>query len=186
MSANEGKEVAPDTELREGANVDKIRDILFGSQMRDYEKRFQRLEERLTKDAESLRDELKKRFDTLENYAHQEIEAVGQRLKTEKSERTDAVKELSKEMRELHKALEKKLAQLDDVMTESTTELRKNILDQSKALTTEIATRTRELAATLDREVKALREEKTDREGLADLLTEMAMRLRKEFELPTK
>src|SRR6202000_2184865 len=36
---NSGKENA------EGANVDKIRDILFGTQMRDYEKRFVRLEE---------------------------------------------------------------------------------------------------------------------------------------------
>jgi hypothetical protein len=185
MSANNDKE-AQDPELRQGENVDKIRDILFGSQMRDYEKRFQRLEERLTKDAEALRDELKKRFDTLENYAHQEIEAAGQRLKTEKSERADAVKDLSKEMRDLHKMLEKKLAQLDDVMTESTTDLRKNVLDQSKALTAEITSRTRELAASLDREVSTLREEKTDREGLADLLTEMAMRLRKEFELPEK
>jgi len=37
--------------LRGGAgNVDKIRDILFGSQMRDYESRFARLEETLIKE----------------------------------------------------------------------------------------------------------------------------------------
>ena len=41
-------------ELREGQNVDKIRDILFGNQMRDYEKRFARLEERVTKASEAL------------------------------------------------------------------------------------------------------------------------------------
>ena len=41
-------------------------------------------------------------------------------------------------------------------------------------------------AIVLAREVSALREEKTDRLGLADLLTEMAMRLRKEFDLPEK
>ena len=48
----------PEVEGHEGANVDKIRDILFGSQMRDYDKRFGRLEDRLIKDAESLRDEI--------------------------------------------------------------------------------------------------------------------------------
>ena len=42
-------------EPREGQNVDKIRDILFGAQMRDYDKRFARLEDRLMKDAEALR-----------------------------------------------------------------------------------------------------------------------------------
>jgi len=58
----------PEVEAHEGANVDKIRDILFGSQMRDYDKRFGRLEDRLIKDAESLREEMKKRFETLEAF----------------------------------------------------------------------------------------------------------------------
>ena len=43
-------------EAPEGANVDKIRDILFGSQMRDYEKRFVRLEDNVTKAIEGLRE----------------------------------------------------------------------------------------------------------------------------------
>ncbi len=42
----------------EGANVDKIRDILFGSQMRDYEKRFVRLEDTVTKALETLREDM--------------------------------------------------------------------------------------------------------------------------------
>lgn len=32
-----------------GGNLDKVRDILFGTQMRDYEKRFNRMEERFMK-----------------------------------------------------------------------------------------------------------------------------------------
>ncbi|MGA9594256.1 MAG: hypothetical protein WBS18_14245, partial [Candidatus Acidiferrales bacterium] len=51
----------PATEKGEGANVDKIRDILFGSQMRDYEKRFARLEESVTKALDTLRDDTTKR-----------------------------------------------------------------------------------------------------------------------------
>ena len=38
-------------------NVDKIRDILFGSQMRDYDKKFARIEERLLKETADLREE---------------------------------------------------------------------------------------------------------------------------------
>ena len=34
-------------EAASAGNVDKIRDILFGGQMRDYERRFQELEDRL-------------------------------------------------------------------------------------------------------------------------------------------
>jgi hypothetical protein len=97
MSADHEEKNTANGELREGANVDKIRDILFGSNMREYEKRFARLEERLTKSSDALRDDLKKRFDTLESYVREEIESLGQRLKNEKSERTEALKELTRE-----------------------------------------------------------------------------------------
>src|SRR5271169_4219003 len=95
MSADHEEKNAANGELREGANVDKIRDILFGSNMREYEKRFARLEEKLTKSSEALREDLKKRFDSLESYVREEMESLGQRLKTEKSERGEALKELT-------------------------------------------------------------------------------------------
>src|ERR1700740_3851373 len=84
---NSGKE--------EGANVDKIRDILFGSQMRDYEKRFTRLEDTVTKAVETLREDMTKRLDTLSNYIKEETDSLGQRVKTEKSERAEGLKELT-------------------------------------------------------------------------------------------
>jgi len=37
--------------IEESGKVDRIRDILFGSQMRDYDGRFQRLDERLASEA---------------------------------------------------------------------------------------------------------------------------------------
>lgn len=37
------------SDLAGGGNLDKVRDILFGTQMRDYEKRFNRMEERFMK-----------------------------------------------------------------------------------------------------------------------------------------
>lgn len=176
----------PEVEGHEGANVDKIRDILFGSQMRDYDKRFGRLEERLIKDAESLRDEMKKRFEALEAFVQKEIESLSQRLKTEKAERGEAVKEIGVQMRDTSKAFDKRLGSLDDQLTGDTAELRARILEQSKALTSEIAEKSREAKRLLDQEVATLRVEKTDREGLGDLFTEFGMRLKNEFNLPEK
>ncbi len=132
MSADHDEKNAANGELREGANVDKIRDILFGSNMREYEKRFARLEERLTKSSDALRDDLKKRFDTLESYVREEIEALGQRLKNEKAERTEALKELTRESRDSAKTLEKKLSQLEDSLESAQGDLRSRILEQSK------------------------------------------------------
>jgi hypothetical protein len=177
---------SPEVEGHEGANVDKIRDILFGSQMRDYDKRFGRLEDRLIKDAESLRDEMKKRFETLEAFVQKELESLGVRLKTEKAERSESDKELGVQHRDAAKAFDKRLGSLDDQLTGDTAELRARILEQSKALTSEIAEKSREAKRLLDQEVETLRTEKADREGLGDLFTEFGLRLKNEFNLPEK
>ena len=67
--------------LRGGAgNVDKIRDILFGSQMRDYEARFARLEETLVKETMEIRETNRRRFDQLETYIKREFETVQSRF----------------------------------------------------------------------------------------------------------
>lgn len=182
--AEEKKAATVEIEGRDGANVDKIRDILFGSQMRDYEKRFARLEERLTKAAETLREDMKKRVDNLESYIHQEVESLSQRQKAEKAERAESLKEIAREMRDLSKMLEKKISQLEDQMAGGHAELRSKILDQSKQLSSDIAHLHKEVSAALDREVNTLRQEKTDRAALADMFNELALRLNNELTLP--
>jgi gas vesicle protein len=173
-------------EGREGANVEKIRDILFGAQMRDYDKRFARLEDRLMKDAEALREEMRKRLDALESFVKQEAEALGQRIKSEKGERSEAIKDLGRELRDSGKAIEKKIAQLDDDFNAGQGELRAKILEQFKSLSTEIKESHRALSTALNQEAQSLRSDLTDRVALADLFSEVSMRLKKEFELPEK
>jgi hypothetical protein len=79
VSADPEEKNAANGEVREGSNVDKIRDILFDTNMREYEKRFARLEERLAKSSGALREDLKKRFDSLESYVREEMESLSQR-----------------------------------------------------------------------------------------------------------
>ena len=177
---------AAGTEVAGPGNLEKIRDILFGAQVADFEKRFARLEERLLKETSDARAETKKRFDGLEAFIKKEVESLSDRIKTEQAERTESGKELSRELREASRSLEKKLAQLDDVTTKSQRELRQQILDQSKALTEEIRSRVRETATALSRELKELRAEKTDRSALAGLFTDAAMKLTNDLKQPSK
>jgi hypothetical protein len=170
--------------LAGGGSVEKIRDILFGSQMRDYDKRFSRLEDRLLKEAAELREEAKKRLEALESYMKKEVEALAARLKAEQEERTEVVKELTRELKDTTKTLEKRLAQLDEQEVKHERELRQQILDQSKVLTEDIRHKHQELSAALEREAQELRTDKTDRSALAALFTEVALRLTNEFRLP--
>lgn len=49
-----------------GASVDQIRDIIFGTQMAEYESRFGELEKRLLAESKALRDEIRKGFADIE------------------------------------------------------------------------------------------------------------------------
>lgn len=183
MAAQQSPVVA-NADGAEGANVDKIRDILFGSQMREYEKRFGRLEEQVASSLEGIREDMKRRFDSLEAFTRQEVESLNQRLKNEKEERVDGAKDLAAEVRSVAAALEKKLSELEEQMTSGQGDLRARILDQTKSLSGEIDMMKQEISAVVDREVRILRAEKTDRAALADLFNELALRLNDGLTLP--
>lgn len=171
--------------LRGGAgNVDKIRDILFGSQMRDYESRFARLEETLIKETLEIRETNKRRFDQLESYIKKEFETVQTRLKAERDERSDSASQLSRELKELNEALSRRIRDLDDRETNVERNLRSDMLQQARDLTEEIRARYDEMASLLEKRVSELRDGKTDRAALATLFTEVALRLSDQFQIP--
>jgi hypothetical protein len=165
-------------------SLDKVREILFGSQARDYEKRFTRLEERLIKESADLKDEVRSRMEALENFIKKEIDALSDKLKAEHTDRQEADSELTREVKDLTKTFDKKTGQLDDQMSKNQRETREQILEQSKRLSDEIRQKHKELLDALERESRELRSEKTDRAALAAMFTELAMRLNNEFHIP--
>jgi hypothetical protein len=171
--------------LRGGAgNVDKIRDILFGSQMRDYESRFARLEETLIKETLEIRETNKRRFEQLESYIRREFETVQTRLKAERDERSDGTSQQSRELKELNESLGRRIRDLDDRETNVERALRSDLLQQARELTEEIRARHDEMAAILEKRVSELRDGKTDRAALATLFNEVALRLSDQFQIP--
>ena len=167
-----------------GGNIEKVRDILFGGQMRYNERRFVRFEERLAQETAELKEDVRKRLSALEQFVKQETASVADRIKTEHDERTTASKELSREVREGAKAAEKKMSQLDDQIEKLQRELRKQILELHKRLTDDMRAKIDDVLARLSQESTDLRNDKTDRAALAALLNEMALRLSNESPTP--
>lgn len=186
MSPKEQSETANQPQvLRGGAgNVDKIRDILFGSQMRDYESRFARLEETLIKETLEIRETNRRRFDQLESYIKKEFETVLSQLKAERDERTDSASQLSRELKELNDSLSRRIRDLDDREINADRSLRSDLLQQARELTEEIRARHEEMSSLLDRRVNELRDGKTDRAALASMFSEVALRLSDQFQIP--
>ncbi len=174
----------PSAIVEQGGNVDKIRDILFGTQMREYDSRFARLEEDLRKEATELRESTRKRIDTLESYFRKELESLAARLKTERDERLASGKDLGSEIKRTAESLTNAIRETQEGAAEADRELRAQVLEQSKTLMDEIRTNQTSVMAVLERRFQELRNSKTDRAALAELLTEVALRLNREFRVP--
>ena len=180
QSANGGDGKAVLDEQSAGS-LDKVRDILFGAQVRDADRRFAKLEERLTKESADLKEDVRKRLTVLETFVKHELESLAERLKTEHEERTDAIKDLSREWRDAAKATEKKFGHIDDQIARVQRELRQQLLDTHQKIADEIQRQAQEGSTRLAREASELRADKVDRAALAAMLTEMAMRLTDEL-----
>lgn len=165
------------SEAAEAGSVDKIRDIIFGNQMRDYESRFQRLEQRILKEISDLQDEMGKRFDSLEQYVNKEMESMDARLKSEQNSRSDSDKKLAGEIKDASRSITKSIDRLEQVQIKDSRELRQQLLELNKTLSTEIREKDKGASQALDHAADELRTNKLDRSAFAEVLLEIAVRM---------
>jgi len=164
-------------EMADAGSMDKIRDILFGNQARDYEKRFAKMENRVAQEAAELKAELLKRVDALEGYVKQEIKDINNRIKNESNDRADAEKSIQQGMKDNFEKLNKKLVAEEENLAKKSTELREQILEQSKTLSDEILSKHDHAANNLRQTAEDLDDAKVNRSDLSGFFLEIAMRL---------
>src|SRR5439155_410283 len=116
-------------------------------------------EDLLRKTAEA-REEARQKLETLEAYLRQEVQQLADRIQSEQEERARIINGLSLDLHELTQQLDEKINLLDTQSSQEQSELRQNLLDESKALSDEIQQRSKDLTSTLNREVKTLAQDK--------------------------
>jgi len=194
--AENGRKVVPPTPPARPADLapneaapeslDKVRDILFGGQMRAVESRLQGLEERIMREQATMRTEFTKQLAEVDATGKREAQTLNERLVAERTKRTEELKTLSAELRETLKSLEKRHVKLEELTGMADAEIRDNILQQSRAITAEIERLSQRVSADLNREVTALRTDKTDVSAIVSVFSDMATRLSGEPRPPVK
>jgi len=170
--------------IDEASKVDRICEILFGSQMRDYDERFQRLEEHLAREVSEVRADTQKRLDALERFIKGEVDSINSRAATEHGERCNSTDKLGRDLAETARNLDTKINNLSEQTAKNLGELRELLLEQSKMLSAEIKEKHDQMKAGLDHEAAQIRGAMTGREALAEMLSEVALRLKNEFRVP--
>ncbi len=175
------EDAADDEAAAGGGNVDKIRDILFGGQMRDYEKRFKRMEDRFAKENTHVREDLGQRIRALEEMLNSELDSLGDKLKTERQERQGMYQELQQEITSLKNELNNRITQLDELFSKDMKQLRQHMHNKFQEISNQMRQQNDNLATLMKQEVAHLQEAKVNRSDLASFFTEFAVRLNKDF-----
>jgi hypothetical protein len=169
--------------IDESAKVDRIRDILFGPLMREYDGRFQRLEDNLAREANEIRTDTQKRLDALERFVKGEVDSLNSRAAVEHGERCNATDKLGRDLADAARNLDTKVSNLSEQTAKNLRELRELLLQQYKILGGEIKDKYNQMKAGLDHETSQIRSGMIAREALAEMLSEVALRLKNEFRL---
>ncbi len=158
-------------------SLDKVRDILFGGQMRAVETRIKGLEERLLRDQQALRTDLGRQVGELEAFARKELQDLLERIAAERSKRVEELKSLGAELREAIHGIEKRHVKLEEAANLADAGLRDQLLLQAKATSADLGKLSDRLTAELNRSHQELKATKTDSAALATLFTDLASRL---------
>jgi DNA anti-recombination protein RmuC len=167
-------------------SLDKVRDILFGGQMRAVESRLQGLEERIMREQATMRSDFNKRLADVDTTAKHDIQTLNDRLTAERTKRAEDLKALSAELKDVLRSLEKRHVKLEELSGLADAEIRDHIVQQSRAIGAEIERLSQRVSADLAREVASLRNDKTDVSALVGVFSDMATRLAGESHPPAK
>jgi len=156
------------------SGVDKMRELLFGNQMQDYDKRFSIMEDRFQQRLRDLEAESARSLVSLESTMKKQLESVAGQFREEKELRTEGDKDLERSLREHTQALEKRLAQASEQLAKQEREFNDRLAHEVQALREDIRRRQDDSRATIERMFSELSNVKTDRNLLAGLFVEIA------------
>jgi hypothetical protein len=160
--------------LAETASVDKIRDLLFGNQMQDYDQRFAKLETRLLERLKDIESEAARNLGAFESNTKKQVDSLAGQLRDEKEQRADGDKEIERMLREQNQALEKRIRVLSDQVSALDREMSDRLTRETQSLHEEIKQKNVDMRQALENMFAQLSNVKTDRTLLASLFVEVA------------
>jgi chromosome segregation ATPase len=158
----------------EAPGVDKIRELLFGNQMQDYDRRFSMLEERFQQRVRDAEAEAARNLAGMESSIKKQLESLAAQLRQEQELRAEAEKELGRGLRDQIQALDKRLGQVADQLATLERDFTQRLGHETQALRDEVRRRNEDIRTTMERMFSELGNVKTDRNLLAGLFVEIA------------
>lgn len=174
-------------------NIELIRDILFGPQLKEYSNRLQTLENahkalrgETVASIKEVRDELNKRSDDTKQILKEfqlALRALRDDIKANKAAENDENMELRQQLDRLGKRLASNISNLDEALDKQVSSVRDDLLSSHRKQQADLIALRTEVFDELEKRIMTLSSAKVTREDMAESFFELALKL-KGSELP--
>lgn len=159
-------------------NIDQIRDILFGSQLRDYNTRLEQVETTVS----VLQQEIRDRTDELKQSMFKEIQvavdALDKKIKSLTLKDNEEKVDIRQQLDRLSKRLSANVTTLDETIDKQTSTLRDDLTTSREKLQGDILDLRNQIFEELDKRIANLTQSKIARADMAEILFEVGLRLK--------
>lgn len=157
-------------------SVDKIREIIFGSNMQEYEARFKQLEDRLTKEMTRVTSESSEQLSKVQKTLVSDVEALRNDLGAEEGARQSLDHSVSHDLAQIQQQLQNQVGDTEAEFNQQLVALRKQLDEQVAGLQSTLDDMNKRLEAKLEQ----LGQQKASRKQLADGLMALAQQIHDE------
>jgi hypothetical protein len=171
-------------EMRERmGNIDQIRDIIFGAQLREYNSRIEKIESNLSLLEQEMRDRAEQVKNTCIKEMRAAIESLESKHQTLSLNSQNENAEMRQAMERLNKKFSGSIEMLDKTVERQTGSLQKDLSESREKLHEDIHHLRSQIFEELDRRFSTMKAAKVSRDDMAEILFELGLRLKgTEFE----
>ena len=173
-SSQEGEWAAQSEE----GSLNKVRDILFGAQSREIEKRFAVLENRLLQESGRLREDLTRSVEDLKMHMNQEILGLVGKLEQEQDQRASTIQDMGQTVKTIETQIGQRIVELTEHTSKQFQAMSEEMQKQNHKLIEQGQESMSRMETQFQQAVNELKVEKTDRAVLAEMLMDVALRLK--------
>ncbi len=159
-------------------NIDQIRDIIFGAQLREYDNRLSKIESDALLAQQDTRDRIEKLRSTLEAELRSAVESLEKKLRSYNTANQEESSELRQQIDRVSKKFSSSLQALDEAVDRQFDATRNDLSDTKGKLQGEINALRDLVFEELERRLSQVQEKKASRDDLADTLFELGMRIK--------
>jgi DNA anti-recombination protein RmuC len=166
-------------EMRERlGNIDQIRDIIFGAQLREYDNRFDKIDSDLSMMQQNMQARIEQVKTVLGTELRTAIDSFEKKVKSITLNTQEESADLRQQLDRVNRKFSSSIEALDEALDNQTGSIREELSQTRERLSEETRTLKTQVFEELDRRFSMLRDVKVSRDDMAEILFELGMRLK--------